>query len=179
METAGARSREILRYRRDPHRRDPQAAHLPPIMLLYNTVHQPNGTVWTVTRGALLGESPPASFPFDGSESASAISAVSPSVRPRISQSRVTPGNLRTIRTAISLLSGAPHSTLLHLPRSTPRKLANSCWSPRPLKPIASRKRRARFDVITAWELANHDLTPHDKIRAALAFGWNATSGHG
>ena len=128
METAGARSREILRYRRDPHRRDPQAAHLPPIMLLYNTVHQPN-YVWTVTRGALLGELPPASFPFDGSESASAISAVSPSVRPRISQSRVTPGNLRTIRTAISLLSGAPHSTLLHLRRSTPRKLANACWA--------------------------------------------------
>src|SRR3954468_14965002 len=92
-------------------------------------------------------ESPPASFPFDGSESARAISTVSPSGLPRISQSRVTPGNLRTIRTAISLLSGAPHSTLLHLPRSTPRELANACWPPRPLKPIASRKRRARFDV--------------------------------
>ena len=94
----------------------------------------------------LLGESPSASFPFDGPESTRAISTVSPSVRPRNSQSRVTPGNLRTIRSAISLLSGAPHSTLFHLPRSTPRSSANFCWSPRPLKPIASRKRRARFD---------------------------------
>jgi len=115
-------------------------------MLLYNTVHQPNPTVWTVTGGGLLGKSPPASFPFDESESANAISAVSPSVRPRNSQSRVTPGNLRTIRSAISLLSGAPHSTLFHLPRSTPRKLANARWPPRPMKPVASRKRRARFD---------------------------------
>jgi hypothetical protein len=35
---------------------------------------------------------------------------------------------------------------LFHLPRSTPRKLANASWAPRPLKPIASRKRRARFE---------------------------------
>ena len=62
-------------------------------MLLYNTVHQPNPTVWTATGGRLLGESPSASFPFDGPESMRASSALSPSVRPRNSQSRVTPGN--------------------------------------------------------------------------------------
>src|SRR6476469_6145490 len=116
-------------------------------MLLYNTVHQPSlRSALSPVRCQLLCESPPAAFPFDGSESARAISTVSPSGRPRNSQSRVTPGNLRTIRTAISLLGGAPHSTLLHLPRSTPRSSANFCWPPRPLKPIASRKRRARFD---------------------------------
>jgi hypothetical protein len=91
-------------------------------------VYQPNPTVWTVTGGRLLGESPPAAFPFDGSESTRAISTVSPSGLPRNSQSRVTPGNLRTIRSAISLLSGAPHSTLFHLPRSIPRNSANASW---------------------------------------------------
>ena len=46
------------------------------------------------------------------------------------------------------------------------QKVGKRLLAPRPLKPIASRKRRARFDTSVPGKLgAIHDVAPHDKIQ--------------
>ena len=60
----------------------------------------------------------------------------------------------------------AERSTALDIVQPTAidtKKSANFCWSPRPLKPIASRKRRARFDASLPGKLQSTTSLPTKK----------------
>ena len=97
--------------------------------------------------------------------------------RPRNSQSRVVYRECATIRSAISLLSGA-HNRYCSTYRLEPRKLGKLLWSPRPLKPIASRKQQRTYtrpaspDAQALWLWANRKpITLVQATMVAKLFG--------